>query len=57
MVKNGFISEEEAAKAKQTSITESLVEPKQQQNKYHAFIEHAIEEVRKSLALIQAQQD
>lgn len=51
MVKNGFISEEEAAKAKQTSITESLVEPKKQQNKYHAFIEHAIEEVRKKLGV------
>lgn len=51
MAKHGFITNEEAEKAKQTSVTESLVKPKKQQNKYYAFIEQSIEEVRKKLGV------
>ncbi|MFC0271642.1 PBP1A family penicillin-binding protein [Metabacillus herbersteinensis] len=46
MAKNGFITTEEAEAAKQTSVTATLVEPKEKANPFHAFVEEVIEEVK-----------
>lgn len=49
MEKHGFISSEEAEKAKQIPVTESLVKPTEKSNQFYAFIEKVIDEVRNKL--------